>query len=108
MRSQVAQLRHVPRALGLVWAAARAWTAVSLLIPIVQGLWPLATVYLTRDAVNALGALVASRGDARLLPPAITQAALLRLVGWSAGYWAMLTPMCARPWANRCATRCTV
>ena len=57
------QLRHVPRALHLVWAAAPRWTAASLALVAVQGVLPVFTVYLTRAVVNALVAVVNSHGD---------------------------------------------
>ncbi|MCX7671580.1 MAG: hypothetical protein N2439_16115, partial [Anaerolineae bacterium] len=44
-RSQLAQLRYVPRALRLVWDAAPGWTVASLALVIAQGVLPVFTVY---------------------------------------------------------------
>jgi ATP-binding cassette subfamily B protein len=49
-----AELQHLPAALRLVWKAAPTWTLAWLLLLVIQGLLPVATVYLTRDAVDAL------------------------------------------------------
>ncbi len=48
------QLPHLPRALGLVWKAAPVWTAAWSLLLVVQGLLPVAMVYLTRTVVDRL------------------------------------------------------
>lgn len=79
-RARLAQVRLVPRALKLVWDAAPAWTLVSLVILVVQGLLPVATVYLTRNVVNALVAVVESGGDPAVWMPAVTTVALMGLV----------------------------
>lgn len=76
-RSQAAQLRYVPRALRLVWAAATGWTLTSTALLVVQGLLPVITVFLTRDLVNALVALIDSGGDTALLRPALGTILLL-------------------------------
>jgi len=54
------QLRHLPRALRLVVAAAGLWAWVWLALLVVQGLIPVAIVYLTRDLVNSLAQAVRS------------------------------------------------
>lgn len=45
-------LPYLPRALGLVWRAARTWTLAWLVLLTLQGILPVAIVYLTRDLVN--------------------------------------------------------
>lgn len=50
----VAQLPHLMRTLGLVWQVARRWTVAWTLLLILQGLLPVATVYLTRALVDSL------------------------------------------------------
>ncbi len=50
-------LALVPWALRLVWQAARGWTLAWLCLVGVQGLLPVAQVYLTRDLVNLLVAV---------------------------------------------------
>jgi len=79
-RDRVSQVRLVPRALKLVWDAAPGWTLASLVILIIQGILPVVTVYLTRNVVNALVAIVQSNGDPAVLMPAITTVALMGLV----------------------------
>ena len=79
-RHRLSQVRLVPRALRLVWDAAPGWTFVSLLILVVQGLLPVATVYLTRNVVNALVAVVSSNGDPAVWMPAVTTVVLMGLV----------------------------
>lgn len=72
LRRIKAQLPYLPRALGLVWTAARRWTAVWVVLLIVQGLLPTAMVLLVRAVVDALllenlGRFVESGSDAELL-----------------------------------------
>lgn len=79
-RSQLTQLRYLPRALTLVWHAAPQWTNATLALLVIQGLLPVLTVFLTRELVDALVAVVQSNGDAALLRPAIITALLMGLV----------------------------
>ncbi len=76
----MAQLRHVPRALRLVWAAAPGWTAASLALVVVQGVLPVFTVYLTREVVNALVAVIGGGATAAGLGPAALTLGLFGLV----------------------------
>ncbi len=57
LRDVVAQLSYLPQTFHLVWAAARSWTVVWIVLLVVQGLLPVATVYLTRLLVNSLVAV---------------------------------------------------
>jgi ATP-binding cassette subfamily B protein len=59
LRHALAQLPYLPRALKLVWEAARPWTITWLVLLIVQGLLPAAIVYLTKLVVD--GVVVAVR-----------------------------------------------
>ncbi|GIK72615.1 MAG: multidrug ABC transporter permease [Chloroflexota bacterium] len=79
-RERLAQVRYIPRTLKLVWDAAPLWTAISLLILVVQGLLPVATVYLTRNVVNALVDVIESQGDPAVWAPAVTTIVLMGLV----------------------------
>jgi ATP-binding cassette subfamily B protein len=79
-RSRLTQLRHVPRALKLVWAAAAGWTIAYIALLVAQGLLPVATVYLTRWLVNALVAVLQSGADRAHLVPALLSAVLMGLV----------------------------
>ena len=57
------QLRHMPRALRLVRAAAGKWSLVWLGLLAMQGALPAAVVYLTRPLVDGIAAAVRSTGD---------------------------------------------
>ncbi len=48
------QLLYLPQALALVWAAARPWMVAWAVLLVLQGLLPIAIVYLTRTLVNSL------------------------------------------------------
>ena len=53
-RKALAQLPHLPWALGLIWRATRGWTLAWAALVIVQGLLPVAVVLLTRTLVDSL------------------------------------------------------
>lgn len=57
LRKALAQLPNLPRALGLVWSVARRWTIAWVVLLIVQGLLPAATVYLTKLIVDTVVAV---------------------------------------------------
>jgi ATP-binding cassette subfamily B protein len=63
LRSAAAQLRYLPRALGLVWAASRGWTAGWAALLAAQGVLPVAIVYLSRPLVDGIVAAVRAGGD---------------------------------------------
>ncbi len=50
------QLPYLPRTLGIVWTAARAWIILWAVLLVVQGLLPVALVYLTRALVDQIAA----------------------------------------------------
>lgn len=79
-RDHLAQLRHAPRALKLVWTAAPRWATASVVLLAAQGVLPVFTVYLTRSLVNALVAAIAAGGASTALEPALAAAALMGLV----------------------------
>ena len=54
LRKALLQLPNLPRALALVWQVARPWTITWVLLLIVQGVLPAATVYLTKLFVDGL------------------------------------------------------
>ena len=60
LRKALAQLPYLPRALALVWEVARPWTTAWIVLLIVQGLLPAATVYLTKLVVDGVVAAVNS------------------------------------------------
>src|ERR1044071_8416000 len=61
LRKALAQLPYLPRALKLVWEVARPWTSVWIVLLIVQGLLPAATVFLTKLVVD--GVVLSLRQD---------------------------------------------
>jgi len=63
LNKAAAQLIYLPQALGLVWDSARKWTVVWTALLTVQGILPVATVYLTKLLVDSLVASVASGGE---------------------------------------------
>nr|WP_089943856.1 ABC transporter ATP-binding protein [Candidatus Entotheonella palauensis] len=63
----LAQLPYLPRILALVWTAARGWTLAWSGLLLIQALLPVATVYLTRAAVDSLAFMAASGGVGREL-----------------------------------------
>jgi ATP-binding cassette subfamily B protein len=54
VRQAFAAFTYLPHALTLVWRAAGRWTMAWFALLLVQGVLPVATVYLTRDLVNRL------------------------------------------------------
>lgn len=72
-----AQLPYVPRTMGLVWTAARGWTAAWIAVLLIQGVLPVATVYLTRTVVNRLMPALRAGGSWESLRPLMVAAALM-------------------------------
>ena len=54
LREGLRDLRLLPRALGIVWRAARRWTVAWLVLLTVQGLLPVAVVYVSKSLVDSL------------------------------------------------------
>jgi ATP-binding cassette subfamily B protein len=52
----------MPRTLRLIWAAGRSWTVAWLLLLVVQGMLPAATIYLTRILVDSVVVIIADGG----------------------------------------------
>jgi ATP-binding cassette subfamily B protein len=77
IRSAFARFHELPRALSLVWSAAREWTLAWLACLVVQGLLPVATVYLTRALVDRLAAGLGAGVTWSSLRPIVIPAALL-------------------------------
>jgi ATP-binding cassette subfamily B protein len=80
LRKAAGQLAELPRALRLVWDAAPGWTAGWGCLLLLQGVLPVATVYLVRNVVNQAVAAFRLRGDFRALRPALVSAAMIGLV----------------------------
>ncbi len=71
------RLPYLPRALGLVWAAARGWMLLWLVLILLQGLAPAAIVALTRPLVDSLAAVVGAGGAWETIRPAVLLAILM-------------------------------
>lgn len=80
LRKAAGQIRHLPRALALIWAAARRWTAAWAVLLAVQGLLPLATVYLTRPLVDRTVAAVRAGGTWESVRPALVVVAAMAAI----------------------------
>ena len=80
LRSATAQLRYLPRALGLVWAASRGWTAGWAALLAAQGVLPVAIVYLSRPLVDGIVAAVRAGGDWPSLRAVLAVLALMAAV----------------------------
>jgi ATP-binding cassette subfamily B protein len=77
LRSQLYQIKYVPRALKLVWQAAQGWSVLSTILLVIRGLLPAATVYLTKEMINAMVSVVESGGDVNTLMGAVPIIALM-------------------------------
>lgn len=74
------QMRYVPGTLALVWNAASRLTIIWIILLIAQGLLPIATVYLTRDLVNAIVAAMRAGGSSAEFRPVVVYGAWLAAV----------------------------
>ncbi len=80
LRRALSQLQHLPRVWRLVWGAARYWTLAWAALLVVQGLLPVATVYLTRRLVDGLAAALGAPAVwAEVLPTLLLLAAIMLL-----------------------------
>src|SRR5215213_1254901 len=77
LRKALAQLPYLPRALKLVWAVARPWTTAWIVLLIVQGLLPAATVYLTRLVVDGVVSALRNGSSHTVLLPLLLPLLLL-------------------------------
>ncbi len=71
---------YVVRALKLVWKGAPGWTAVWIVLLVIGGLLPVASVYLTKYLVNSLVLLVDTGLESATLRPALLAIAAMALV----------------------------
>src|SRR5947209_9024662 len=83
-KGALAQLPYLARTIALVWEAARGWTILWAVLLLVQGLIPVAVVYLTRGLVDSLVAVTRShdasqRGFGAVISLALLMGALLLL-----------------------------
>lgn len=80
LRLALKQLSHLPRTLALIWSATRGWTTAWLSLIIVQGILPVAVVYLTRPLVNSIVVAANAHGDPARVRHALLLAALMTSV----------------------------
>jgi len=82
LRNSVGQLSYLPQTFSLIWSASHYWTVAWVVLLIIQGVLPAATVYLTRAVVDSLVAVVgtgisATSVDTLLVPVALMAGVLL-------------------------------
>jgi ATP-binding cassette, subfamily B, bacterial len=77
LRKALGQLPYLPRALKLVWAVARPWTIVWIVLLIVQGLLPAAIVYLTKFVVDGILLSLRQESSWPVMPLALLGGVLL-------------------------------
>jgi len=80
LNQALAQLPYVPKALGLVWASARRWTMAWAALLLVQGVLPVATVYLTKAVVDSLVGALGGGPDWAAIRPTLVLVALMAAV----------------------------
>ena len=56
LRQKLQQILRLDRAVALVWKNAPGWTLVNLVLVLIQGLLPLATLYVTKRIVDGVAA----------------------------------------------------
>ena len=79
-RTLLDQLPYLPRAFSMVWEATGYWTLTWSLLLLVQGVLPVAIVYLTRWLVDGLVAAVDAGGSWESVRPTLILVALMAAV----------------------------
>ena len=74
------EVRKLLRALQLVWQSSRKWTVAWVVMLVVQGLLPAASVFLIKLIVDALVATREAGGTPETLAPLVTYASLMALI----------------------------
>jgi ATP-binding cassette subfamily B protein len=77
LRTLLDQFYFLPRALDLVWKAAKGWTLAWAILLVVQGVLPAATVILTRQLVDSFVAGIGSGGSWERFHSTLLSAALI-------------------------------
>jgi ATP-binding cassette subfamily B protein len=77
LRRALTQAPYVPRALALVWAAARRWTVAWAALIVAQGVLPVANVYLVKLLVDRLTSAAGSGGARQDVRPLLLLAGLV-------------------------------
>jgi ATP-binding cassette subfamily B protein len=71
LNTVVAQLAHLPQTFRLIWAAARGWTVAWGTLLVLQGIIPVALVYLTKLLVDSLVVAIGAHGSWVYIRPAL-------------------------------------
>lgn len=77
LQGVLCQLRYLRQALALVWSGARCWTLAWATVLLVEGLLPVATVYLTRSLVESLVAALGAGGTWQSVRPTLVLVAIM-------------------------------
>jgi ATP-binding cassette, subfamily B, bacterial len=77
LRNAFAKLTYLPKTLNLIWSAAKGWTIIWIGLLVIQGLLPVASVYLTRSLVNQLVDAVGDGMTWNSIQPILIPAALM-------------------------------
>ena len=80
LRDLLHRLRYLNGSLGFVWSCARRWTAAWLVLLALQGLLPVATVYLTKLIVDGIASAVGTGADWDRVGPIVFSGALMAAV----------------------------
>jgi ATP-binding cassette subfamily B protein len=71
LNQAVGQLSYLPRTFRLIWSAARGWSVGWAVLLVVQGIVPVALVYLTKLLVDSMVVAIGSRGSWAQVRPAL-------------------------------------
>jgi ATP-binding cassette subfamily B protein len=77
VRETALRLSHLPRSFGLVWSAARYWHLAWVGLLVLQGMLPVASVYLTRLLVDALVVSIRAGASWEVIRPSLVFVALM-------------------------------
>jgi ATP-binding cassette, subfamily B, bacterial len=80
LQKAATQFPYMPRALGMVWRAARVYTLAWGVLLLIQGVLPVATVYLTRMLVDSITDSYKTRGSWEEVRGTLLLVALMALV----------------------------
>ena len=80
LRGILVQLSYLPLAFRLVWTAAKNWTLVWSVLLVVQGILPVAPVYLTRLLVNGLVTAIRTGSPWDNIQQILVPAALMAMI----------------------------
>ena len=75
-----AQLPYLPRALRMVWNAAKVWTIAWTLLLILQGVLPVVNVYLTKAVVNSLVTALGDKASWAAIRPTLLYVLFIAIV----------------------------